>query len=334
MTSHIEVSVLLATYNGALHIEEQLRSLSGNSTPFTVHWLDDHSTDGTREVVRTVAASLRLEMREWKCDERLRVPGAFFWLLENVRSDVYLFCDHDDIWQPGKIDATAKALTAGPETPIFCYSEPFLFESGARGVMRRYYDVTGVLPERAQALSRAFVLNPAVGNTVGISRVLRDLLLTHLPVARSHAIMHDWWLYLLALATGGVRFMVDVPTSLYRQHSSNFFGVGRNKESRSLADRWNTEQRFRRQISTQARGFLLATAIMSRTQALDAMASSARSIASIDRRRSLRQLAHLAYRGELPLPLKRALWFSTVSLLSDAAPLKAAEDGSRGLLQE
>src|SRR5205823_13588786 len=96
----LAVAVLLATYNGERYVEKQLRSLEQNDTKFTLHWLDDHSTDNTRSIVRTVARESDIELREWHQSRHLGVPLAFFQMLECAEADIYLFCDQDDIWQP------------------------------------------------------------------------------------------------------------------------------------------------------------------------------------------------------------------------------------------
>src|ERR1700729_1913701 len=92
------VAILLATYNGAKFVETQILSLKENRTPFTIHWIDDHSTDDTRLIVRECARSAGIPVKEWHIELHLGVPGVFFELLERAEADIYLFCDQDDIW--------------------------------------------------------------------------------------------------------------------------------------------------------------------------------------------------------------------------------------------
>src|SRR5690242_594035 len=88
----VRVSILLATYNGAAYVGDQIRSLRDNVTEFTLHWIDDHSTDGTREAVRSAARTCGVILKEWHQEQHLGVPHTFFRLLELVDSDIYLFC--------------------------------------------------------------------------------------------------------------------------------------------------------------------------------------------------------------------------------------------------
>jgi glycosyltransferase involved in cell wall biosynthesis len=61
---HLKVAVLLSSYNGARFIEPQIRSLKDNHTPFALHWLDDQSTDNTREVVKAAAKEAGITLVE------------------------------------------------------------------------------------------------------------------------------------------------------------------------------------------------------------------------------------------------------------------------------
>jgi hypothetical protein len=42
-------------------------------------------------------------------------------------ADIYLFCDQDDIWQAGKIDAVVDNLRADVASAVLCFSDPLMF---------------------------------------------------------------------------------------------------------------------------------------------------------------------------------------------------------------
>jgi glycosyltransferase involved in cell wall biosynthesis len=313
-----KVAILLATYNSEAFIEQQIMSLRENSCHFALHWLDDHSTDNTRRTVHELTARFEIELTSWHQVNRLGVPGVFFKLLECVPADIYLFCDHDDIWQAGKIDAVVANLLPDVARPALCYSEPWVFYDGNSHSLRRYFELRGIRPGVAQMPSRAFVLNPAVGNTVGFTRPLRDLFLAHKDIAETHAAMHDWWMYLLALASGASRMLIDVPTTLYRQHRNNVLGIGLGRKKASLSALWRRQQHNRRLVSRQAAGFVLAAAKMRQAPVVEQMLAIARRIQVLDRRQTPVQILTLLWRGQLQLPWRRAFLLAAVSLLSDA----------------
>ncbi len=317
---HLTVAVLLATYNGFRYIEAQLASLKQNRTPFTLHWLDDHSTDGTREAVRGLARRLGIPLVECHQEARQGVPGAFFRLLEHVTADAYLFCDQDDIWQPGKLDVTVADIASRAEAPYLCFSEPLLFTDKTGCELRRYFEVIGVSSVVAQERSRAFIINPSVGNTVGFNRSLRQVFLQTTEFAYRYATMHDWWLYLLARATGTINLMRAVPTTLYRQHATNTAGVLMHKgaiASRYIRGAIRRCQTHRRAVAIQAHGFLQAAKILPASSELDALIALAQGSAVLCRRQSLHAVYRLAANAMLPPHPRRAVWFALCCLLSD-----------------
>lgn len=315
----VTVAILLATYNSAAFVEQQIASLRDNRTRFTLHWLDDHSSDDTRTLVPALAARFGIDLVAWHQPERLGVPGVFFKLLECVAADIYLFCDHDDIWQPGKIDATVADLAPDAARPAFCFSEPWVFfDAGKPESRQRYFEIAGMTAADSQLLSRSFALNPAIGNTVGFTRPLRDLLLQHSDIARGHAVMHDWWLYLLASSLEASRMLRDVPTTLYRQHRNNAFGVGLGGKRRTLALMWERQQRYRRLVARQAAGFVRVAPSLAPGPALARLTAAAQLIQTLDRRQSLARIVTLLRRRTLLLPWRRAVWLALVCIVSDA----------------
>jgi glycosyltransferase involved in cell wall biosynthesis len=315
---HAEVAVLLATYNGAPFIDPQIKSLKENTTPFKLHWLDDHSTDGTREVVRASALRLGIELREWHQPQHLGAWGAYFQLLESVDADIYLFCDQDDIWQPGKIDATVANLVPDLTSPVLCFSDPLMFKDNEPGIFHRASDVTGVKPPKALEESRLFMSPCAWGHTQGFTRSLRDLFLRHKDIARTYSFGHDWWMYLLAIAAGTSRMLANAPTTLYRRHGNN---VSEFYFSAKRVDQiWQLQQVLRRGISRQAEGFLLASATLPPGPKLERILAIARLVATLDRRQPPTTLLRLARRGALWPNNRRAAWLSAACLCSDAKP--------------
>lgn len=314
------IAVLLATYNGSRFIEPQIRSLRDNATRFTLHWLDDHSTDDTRARVRAVAADAGIPLCEWHQETHCGVPGVFFRLLECVDAEIYLFCDQDDIWQPGKIDATVASLAPDIAAPVLCFSEPLTFKEGQPRRLRRLSDVLAEAkaPEGLRE-SRSFMSSCCCGHTVGFTRPLREIFLSHKEVAREYAIMHDQWMYLLAVAAGRFRMLSDVPTTLYRLHGRNFITDYITPSGGRLAWRWRLQRVLRRSISRQASGFLLASKTLPEGSKLDRLVRLARMVAVLDRRQSLAAVLRLAFRGAFPPTLYGALWLAAACLCTDAA---------------
>jgi rhamnosyltransferase len=302
-----KVAVLMATYNGARFVEEQLHSLTKNSTPFTLHWVDDHSTDDTRSIVRSVTQAAGIELHEWHVPQHLGVPGVFFHLLESVEADIYLFCDQDDIWQPGKIDATVASLLPDLKAPVLCFSDPLTFREGEQGVLTRLTAANGLHPEALLQDSRLFVGACIVGHTFGFTRPLRDLFTLHNDIARRYASMHDYWMFIIAHAAGTVRLLSDAPTTLFRRHrdswSGSFFRRCNNRVSRAL----KAQRFFRVWSARQAKGFILAAPTLPHGSKLERLLAQAKLVATFDRRQSALKLIQLARQGAFPSNLRLGL---------------------------
>jgi hypothetical protein len=317
----VEVAVLLATYNGAPFLEQQIRSLKENDTRFTLHWLDDHSADNSREIVSGVAENAGIALREWHQPQHEGLPGAFFRLLECVKADIYLFCDQDDIWQSGKIDATVTNLMPELDSPVICFSDPLAFRNDNPENCYRMLDVARAKPEAAMKEARVFTPVVGYGHTEGFTRTLREIFMRHNDIARAHAFMHDMWMYAIAVASGSARFMSDVPTTLYRVHgrstSWDNCGWGGSGSGR-ITFTWQQHQTSRRSLSRHAEGFIRASPTLPPGPKLDRLLETARLVAMLDRRQSPAALVRLVRRGILWPDRRLALWLALNCLCSDA----------------
>ena len=179
------VAILLATHNSSRYIEQQLTSLVDNATPFTLHWLDDQSTDDTRVKVQHLCGRLRIDLKPAEESRRCGVPAAFFKLVSSVEADAYLFCDQDDIWQPGKVDHTVAELS-GAGGATLSFSEPWVFQDETPRELHRYFEFAQIPYSNNPA--HAFWNNPAVGNTVGFTRPLRETFMATAELAMRCAI--------------------------------------------------------------------------------------------------------------------------------------------------
>lgn len=109
----MRISVIMAAYNGARFIEEQLYSICHQSrTPDEVIILDDHSTDETVNIIKRfindndLAASWKLFIN----DHNIGWRKNFFQGIEMATGDIIFFSDQDDIWMPNKIEIMTGAM--------------------------------------------------------------------------------------------------------------------------------------------------------------------------------------------------------------------------------
>ena len=103
--SRDRVDIVMATYNGAQYIEEQLRSLCRQTYGdwrCLVH--DDGSTDGTQDILRAWAAK---EARIVFIEDGIHGLGPakhFLYILKYSDAPWVMWADQDDIWFENKIE--------------------------------------------------------------------------------------------------------------------------------------------------------------------------------------------------------------------------------------
>lgn len=210
------VAVLLATYNGAAHLDEFLDSLAAQSwRPDRLVLRDDGSSDDSVVRVSRWARSQGMRLQVLADGARLGPARAFLQILaEAGEADLYLFADQDDVWLPTKIERAVQHV--GPALP------PTLYASTLTVTDARLTPVsTTPVPTRLN-LACALFENTLTGCTMAFNRALAEQLRRHPP---SDPLMHDWWVYLVAAAIGQIRFDAT-PTVLYRQHDANTVGAG------------------------------------------------------------------------------------------------------------
>jgi len=167
--------------------------------------------------------------------------------------------------------------------------------------------------------SRVFTLCPAQGNTIGFSRPLREVYMRYKVIARSHAIDHDWWLYILAMATGTARLLSHVPTTLHRRHSNNCSGTYMiNGGKDRLKREWRREQAMRKRLAQQAQGFVALLMALPESPKRDRLLTVARLVAQIDRQQSPLTLFRLARLGAMSRWWGRTFLRTAACLYSDA----------------
>ena len=116
------VSIVCATYQHRLWIEDALRGFLGQRTtfPFEVLIRDDASTDGTADVVRDYARRYPSIIRAW-IEEKNTWPDqrTAFLLQPRARGQLIAYCEGDDYWaDSGMLAAHVAAFDADPTLAI------------------------------------------------------------------------------------------------------------------------------------------------------------------------------------------------------------------------
>jgi len=226
-----EVVILMATYNGAEYLREQLDSIVHQDfTDWTLLVSDDGSFDFTPQILEEYAQRFPERIFLLKKD----TPGGsakknFLLLTANAEQaggfSYVMYSDQDDCWDPGKIRLTLRKMReteAGhPETHCLVHTDLRVADERLAILAPSFFQYSGIRPERDQ-LPMLLVQNVVTGCTMMLNRSLWQLAVRQADPEKIQ--MHDWWFALLAAAAGKIGLEPHA-TIAYRQHGSNSVGA-------------------------------------------------------------------------------------------------------------
>lgn len=301
------LSVVMCTYQGANYLEEQLRSILGQSVPIDELVVgDDGSTDGSLELVRAIVDEYRedptrprLHYVELGRDpeqhaEPFGVARNFERALAAASGEFIALSDQDDRWHPERLQRVL-AVFDGSERIGLVHGDAALVDAEGSPLGVTLFEALGVSAAELAEIDagRGFEAllrrNLVTGATAVLRSSVRD---AALPIPPGW--IHDEWLAIVAAATGATAVLRD-PLVDYRQHGGNQIGA----RKLTWAARWSrvTEPRTERNRRILAR----AESLVARLPGLAPPVSADRA----DEARA--KLAHEQLRAALPTPRLRRI---------------------------
>lgn len=224
------VAILMGTYNGAAHLQEQLDSLVAQThRDWVLVVSDDGSSDATLAILHAFQAQLGEHRVMIRSGPRNGFVANFLSLAcdPGCEADYYAFCDQDDIWHADKLErALARLASCAGQPGLVCGRTRFVSEAGA-------FIGYSALFSRTPCFRNALVQSIAGGNTMVFNRHAQQLVAAAGP--RVKVASHDWWMYLLVSGANGRVIYDPQPALDYRQHGNNL--VGANVSLRAKCER-------------------------------------------------------------------------------------------------
>jgi len=232
------ILVLLPVYNGEKYLAEQIDSiLSQTHRDLLLVCRDDGSTDGSLALLQDYAQRYPdqvIVLQDGKGN--LGASGSFSalmqWALANYgeQTDAFVaLADQDDIWHLNKLETCLQALLGtqveSPLVPVLVHSDLRVVTAEGEEISPSLMQFQGLDP------ARTWFAAQLISNTVtGCTSLMNMALLKKALPVPADAVMHDWWLSLVASAFGRLVF---VPQALveYRQHGRNTLGAREHKKA-------------------------------------------------------------------------------------------------------
>ena len=202
------ISIAMATYNGASHLQEQLDSFLGQSRlPDELVVCDDGSIDATLDILERLRVKAPFEVKIYRNEVNLGFTKNFEKALSKCSGDLLFLADQDDIWYADKL-AVAESAFLADATKLLFVSDGNLVDEKLN-----WHGATAL----SQVLAGYGTSDALV---VGALTAMRKEYLTYaLPLP--HGIVgHDVWLHNLARHLG-TRLVFGQSLQSIRRHSSN-----------------------------------------------------------------------------------------------------------------
>lgn len=211
LSNTVLVSVVLCTYNGAAHLNEQLQTIQKQTySNIEIIIVDDCSTDNTYTIVLSAAESdprIKCFQNPVNFGYNKNFIKAFQW----ARGNYIAIADQDDIWELNKIEYMMTHLWTPPEV-LLVHSKSARFNEGQKVVMKKLHlrkSFTG------NDVRKLFIFNPISGHNIIFKK---DLLNKIIP--SPDGLYYDWWINVVAASNGHVNATEKV-LAYQRIHSDN-----------------------------------------------------------------------------------------------------------------
>lgn len=209
--SRIEISVVMATFNGDKYIAQQLESiLSQLGEDDEIVISDDFSKDNTLALIERYA------------DRRIRIVRPklslgpilnFEHALNHARGAIIVLSDQDDVWHPERIATVRKHFSHSPHNYDLLVLDSEVVDAQLRMIEPSVFKLLNA----GAGLVKNIYRNTYIGCHMAFKRQLLDVAMpfpTRIP-------MHDVWLGLVSELLGTVTFH-SVPSMKFRRTGKNF----------------------------------------------------------------------------------------------------------------
>ena len=222
-----QIDILLATYNGEKYISQQIESiLKQTYSNIRLIISDDCSKDNTQKILKKYAKTdnrIELHLQE----KNLGYIKNFEYLLKQVKNNIYMLSDQDDIWLPEKVKKTLEILKTKNADMVFGDLE--VVDEELKTIYTSFNDFM-LLSDKIKKYINNNRLNYLYNCVTGCTIMSKKEFINKiLPIpSKSKYVAHDHWMALIVSFNGKMEY-VPFKYIKYRQHGNN--AIGKNKIS-------------------------------------------------------------------------------------------------------
>lgn len=221
----LRLSVALCTYNGDVHLDEQLQSIFDQTRqPDEVVICDDGSTDRTLDVARKFAATAGFPVRVCVNESNVGITKNFEKAIRLCDGDVIVLSDQDDCWYETRLSTLERSFLSNPSVGLV-FSDADLMDENSRPLGKRLWKTLGLSEGRSKQIQEGRAMdvllrhNVVYGSTMAFRSALRDIVLPIPDITT-----HDFWIAFILSVFSEIRAL-PVPLIKFRKHSAQQVGV-------------------------------------------------------------------------------------------------------------
>lgn len=245
------ITVVLATYNGAKYLREQLDSIFEceyfDELVSKVIISDDGSTDDTSKILleyKSKYNNVHLSKNKSK-----GVKANFINGIMDVESEYIVLCDQDDIWERNKLITLYNEIIKIENERKLCglvFSDSTMVDSELNIINNSFFDFNKlIIKDRLN--TKAILLKNVCQGCVMIfnKKIVDDLFNTN----HEYWVMHDWAIMINGVSNYAVGY-IEEPLIKYRIHSNNAIGEKKTNILRKIINISNEIRKYSNYIDS------------------------------------------------------------------------------------
>lgn len=216
------IDVLMATYNGEKYLKEQIESIL-NQTYDNIRLVisDDCSKDGTKDILKQYEKDSRIEIHYHEKNQGY--IKNFEYLLKQVKNEIYMLSDQDDVWMPEKIEKSYEVLIKNNADLVFGDLE--VVNENLETIYPSFNKFM-LLERKINKYIGSYKVNYLYNCVTGCTVMSKAKWIEKiLPIPTdSKYLIHDHWIGLVIALDGKMAYIPEKYIK-YRQHGNNQVGT-------------------------------------------------------------------------------------------------------------